>query len=248
MKFLVPILLLSLNARADKLVERLCFNSAAQAGQAIPILNMVLIKGQDEIQPEGNCLNVLVEEKRGELFERWVQARLPDARTEFSTRNAPATHCEMDLEKKTFREEIVTQYGASGKVVGVVAGQDTLQDEETTFLKMTSGKPSLIQLNQEHVEVTCTRKASGRFQMKIALKTLPRELPNIYNPSDPIKVMPPNAQALSTEVETGPGEAVNLGEIIKDLTRNQQSVELPPGFTKTRTLGEEKTTWTLKIR
>lgn len=245
---LLTALLVSSVAHADRLLERLCFTSADAAAQAIPILNTVLVKGQDEIQSEGLCLNVFVEAKRGEVFERWVALRLPHAQTQFSTRNAPREHCEMELEKKVYREEIITQIGAGGKVVNVLAGKDVLQSEETSQLRMTSGSPATLLVTPNEVEIICTKKASGRSQIKITLKTVPQTIPNLTDPSKPVTVPPPNATGLSTEVETGPGEEVNLGEIVKNLAKDEQQVELPPGFTKQRTIGEEKTSWVLKIK
>lgn len=248
LKWLLAILLVSPTARAERLVERLCFTSTQEAASAIPILNTVLVKGQDEIRPEGLCLNVLVDTKRGELFERWVNARLPHAQVEFSTKNAPHTHCDMELNRKTFREEVVTQYGANGQLVSIQAGKDVLQDEDTTSLRMTSGSPASVQLNQNEVVITCTKKSNARMNLKFAMKTIPQQLPNVYNPSEPLLVAPANATALSTEVEAGPGEEINLGQIVKDLSKETQQVELPPGFTKHKTVGEEKTTWLLKMK
>lgn len=246
--FLVLVFFLSLPLHAERQLERLCFSSLSEAETAIPILNTVLIKGQDEINQEGLCLNIFVEEKRGELFERWVNNRLPHAKSTFSTRNAPLVTCDMELKKIIYKEEIIATYGTDGKMIGARAGKDVLDGEEKTILTTSSGKPASFLMDQNQVDIICNKKSNDRFQISISVKTVPNSIPNIYNPSQPILVPPKNADALSTEVEVGVNQEINLGKIVKDLTKESTQAELPVKIGRIKQLGLSKTTWFLKVR
>lgn len=244
----ISLFLFSTPLHAERLLERLCFTNAPEAEAAIPILNTVLIKGQDEIQNDGPCLNVFVEDKRGELFERWVKARLPHARSTFSTRNAPLSTCNMELKRITHKEEIIYSYDAKGKVIGARVGKDIFEGEEKSFLSTSSGLPASLLVDQNQVDVVCTKKSDEKYLVKISVKTVPKTISNIYNPSQPIQVPPEEATALSTELEVSPNQEINLGQVVKDLSKDSTNVELPPGVGKIYQLGLAKNTWMLTIR
>ena len=242
------LLLFSSPLHAERLLERLCFTNTPEAEAAIPILNTVLIKGQDEILNDGPCLNVFVEDKRGELFERWVKSRLPHARSTFSTKNAPVSTCDMELKKTTYKEEVIFSYDANGKIIGARAGKDVLQGEEKSFLATTSGKPASLLVDQNQVDILCTKKNNDRYLINISVKTVPRTIPNVYNPSQPIQVPPEEATALSTELEVGLNQEINLGEVVKDLNKDSTKIDIPTGVGKIHQLGLVRNTWVLTIR
>jgi len=244
---LVSLLFIS-HAHAERLLERLCFNSSDEAASAMAVINTILIKPADEIVPEGACLNVFVEEKRGDLFERWVQTRLPHAQSTFSTRNAPFIGCDMEFIKRTKKDQVVSILDSRGRIIGARAGESIVMNEETSILKMASGKSAGINAGEYAIDITCTRKANDRFNVQFELKSVPQSLPNVYNPSQPLQLPRENAVGLKTEVETGVGQEINVGQIVKDLTKDDQSVELPPGFTKTQTVGAEHVDFILKMK
>jgi hypothetical protein len=241
------VLLSTLPAFAETALERLCFNSQNEARNAIPILNTVLIKGQDEIQPEGECLNVLVDSKRAEVFDRWVSSRLPHATRAFSTINAPVQHCDMTLVKRTSRNTVNTAIGANQQVISASQAEDNLNNEETSILKVISGKSARLAAGENDLELTCTKKQNDRFQLKFSTKPTPVTIPNIYDPSRPIPIPPPSAQTLVTEIEVGPGQEVDLGQIVRDLNKESSTISAEPAAQIKRTEGEETVTWILKV-
>lgn len=243
-KIPLALMFLALNAQADTTLERLCFANAQQARQAIPILDTVLVKGQDEISLDGACLNIRVEEKRAEVFQRWVSLRLPHATNEFSSAKVPAVTCNIQVGKRVSgnqKGEIVQIDTTTVSVQGHVAANSV---EEVSSFTLLSGRSGMIIVENRQVDITCTLRASGKYQVRIALKPLPQ-------PTTVALGIPPTAKnemSLSTEVEATAGVDVPLGQLVQDLANKEASVSLPDSAQASQRVGVSMTMWWLKIR
>jgi hypothetical protein len=240
-KYLPVLWLLSPSAVAETMLERLCFASAQEARQAISILDTVLVKGQDEILPEGPCLNVRVEEKRADVFQRWVTLRLPHATPEFSTMNAPARTCEIQVGRRQNNKQTSETIQAGTSAITVRAQGAELVSDEISTLNLLSGKSGTIMMENRQVDITCTFRASGRYHVRISLKPLP----------PPVTLFPPpptkNEIGLSTEIEVSPGVEVSLGQIVEDLVGKEAGVSLPIDGSANQRKDRAMTAWWLKI-
>lgn len=241
---------------AAPMLERLCFNSTTEAQKAIPILNFVLVKGQDQVSPEGQCLNVSLDSTRGELFQRWVRTRLPNAQYSFSTLDAPAPECDMRVRKITTKNEQNTE----GQIVfrggvQVSAGEGITDSTEESILKVTSGNRAKLTVDQSQLEITCTVRPSGTYQLKFSLLFLPRTpfVPQNLPPGTTVVINSPpppdqSGTSLSTEVEARPGESINLGSITKDLNSKRHDANVPNGASGEIKTGSETSQWFLIIK
>jgi hypothetical protein len=239
--YLLPWLLTSV-AMAETMLERLCFASAQEAQHAIPILATVLIKGQDEISAEGACLNVKVEERRSDMFQRWVSLRLPHARWDFSTSNAPPRTCEIQVSKRQTKDQTSETIQGSPNSISLEARREEQTTAEVSTLNLLSGKSGMLMVENRQIDLTCTWRASGKYQIRITLKPLPP--PVTLTPPPPTK----NETGLSTELEVSAGQEVALGEIVEDLAGKEIALDLPVAGQAQQRKGTTMTSWWLKIR
>lgn len=225
------------------LLERLCFADAQAAQAAQPIVDAVLVKGQDAILPEGNCLTVRVDERRSELFSRWVAQRLPHARRDFSTMDAPVPTCHLRVSK---RQQLRQQ---GGEVVVRQTGASAIQTstqghaDEVSTLKMSSGKSATLLVDRQELNVLCHLRPNGGAKLVFGLRPIPPP-PHIHGqPPPPIETRP----GLQTELDVMPGQEVSLGGVLRDLGGSGHDVSLPQGGSWQQREGSDQTQWFLRL-
>lgn len=234
-------------AQADSAMERVCFSSQSEATRAIPILNTVLVKGQDQIQADGSCLNISYAPKRWDVLDRWLRTRYPQALRSFSTQSVAREKCDMRVYKKTERQKMTTQYGADGQIVMIGTGEQEVAAEETTMLTVLSGDTTTLEVGQQEISIACTKKSDVLYGLAFSLKTLPTQVANLTNPSTPLVIPPKEGQALSTTLDVAPGVEVSLGQIVRDLSHKEKDLEVPVKGEVKQETGSDSTTWTLKV-
>ncbi len=254
MSRLIPLslLLLATTAHAERALERVCFTDQAEATRAIPILNTVLVKGQDEIRPDGACLDVLVAPSRGELFLRWMRTRLPGARLAFTTLEAPRPPCEMVVTKTTRRERATVAGAAAPGTVVIAQSAEDGGTQEQSFLTVLSGGTAQLTTESGELSITCTAKGGGNYHLVFRLKPAAPASPPVLAPAGGAEVVRPSppqeASSLSTEVDTAAGLEVNVGQILRELGGRQGSMTFPGGIQGEKTEGQESVKWVLKVQ
>lgn len=231
---LIWLVLFSLPAAADSALERLCFSSSEEAQRAIPVLNMVLVKGHDQIIPEGPCLNVNVANSRAELFQRWVRTRLPQAQYAFSTLDAPKRECDMVVTKTTNKSEHTKSVDVNGQAFQVSAGEGTQQESERHILKVLSGGTATLRVDTSEVKITCTWRNSGTYLLQFS---------QAY-----VSPPPTSSTSLTSEREVSPGQRIDLGQIVNDLNKEQKNLGIPSGVQVEKTEGAQTIRWSLVIQ
>ena len=147
------------SSHAETALERLCFHSASEAQRALPIVATVLVKGVDTIQQEGDCLNVQVSPKRGDVFQRWVKMRLPHAQVTFSTLNAPKKECDMLAERITTKAGNGRTAMVNGQEVRLQGSSSSGSEVQQNILKVTSGTAASLSMDGNELTITCTELA-----------------------------------------------------------------------------------------
>jgi hypothetical protein len=251
MIILLSMILSLFKAHATPSLERLCFNSPNEAQRAIPILNVVLIKEQDAIDPEGRCLNVTVDTARLEIFQRWVKTRLPEAYYHFSTSSAPVDMCDIVVIKQTQKTQQNQNANVNTKSFGAVITEGESNGTEESFIKVSSGKSAELRVDREDLTLTCVKQSYSRYLITVALKFIPLTPPPVPPGSVIVVQSPPPDQSgtsISTEVEVSAGQEVNIGQIVRDLKSKQSQVNLPESAEISQKAGIDQTQWYLKIK
>lgn len=246
MMLLIWLLLLS-PAQAQLAIERLCFVSDAEALRARPLVEVVLLKGQDRVEVDGRCLNVSCDVKRSEILSRWVKTRLPHAESTFSSLDVPELECDMLALKKTRKQKEQSNVQVDGRSFQVSAGDETSEQIEEHILKVSSGGTATLVMGPNELKITCTASASGIYRLKFSQR---------YVSPPPVVVggmlvQPPqqeNATSISSELEARRSTPINIGQISKDLSNKSKSAGLPSGLDYEVTTGNETVEWSLTIR
>ncbi|MBY0515619.1 MAG: hypothetical protein K2P81_01835 [Bacteriovoracaceae bacterium] len=239
------------NAHAAPSLERLCFNSSSEAQRAIPILNVILIKGQDAIDPEGKCLNVSVDSSRIEVFQRWVKTRLPEAYYHFSAASAPVEMCDIVVTKQSQKNQQDQNINVNTKGFGAVITEGNNSGKEESFIKVSSGKSAELRVDQDDLTLTCVKKNNSRYLITVALRFIPPTPPQAPPGSIIVMQAPPPDQSgtsISTEIEVSVGQDVNIGQVVKDLKSKQTQVNLPESAELSQKSGIDQTQWFLRIK
>lgn len=240
-------LLLLTPAQAQQAIERLCFASDAEALRARPVVEVVLIKGQDRVEVDGRCLNVSCDVKRSEILNRWIKTRLPQAESTFSSLDVPALECDMLATKKIRKKKETTDVQIDGRSFQVSGGQEQGEQSEEHILKVTSGGTATLRIGSSELKINCTNSGSGIYRLKFEQNYI-APTPVVV---DGVLVQPPQqekATSLATELEARKGSPINLGQISKDLDNKHKSAGLPSGLDYENTTGNEIVEWNLLIR
>lgn len=252
---LVLSVFLTLPALAERSLERFCFPSTIEAQKGHAIIQQILAKGVDEATLEASCVNVLIDQNRVELLDRWVATRLPQARKTFSASSAPRPECDMLVTKISKKDETNKQAGVrnNGFIVSVDSGEN--ENREENFIKVLSGGTAKLKVDESELEITCVVKGSS-YHLKFAMLYVPRPLipPNTQLPPGSVIVVnappPPDksGSSLQTEVEVQKGQEINLGQITRDLRNNQKELDISPSAQMNSKAGTETTRWLLRVR
>jgi hypothetical protein len=246
MMLLIWLLLLS-PAQAQMAIERLCFVSDAEALRARPLVEVVLVKGQDRVEVDGRCLNVTCDVKRAEILNRWVKTRLPQAESTFSSLDIPELECDMLALKKTRKQKEQSNVQVDGRSFQVSAGDAQTEQIEEHILKVTSGGTATLVMGPSELKITCTASPSDTYRLKFSQRYITP--PPVFVGG--VLVQPPqqeNATSVSTELEARKNTPINIGQISKDLSNKSKSAGLPSGFDYEATTGNETVEWSLTIR
>jgi hypothetical protein len=236
-------------AQSQTALERLCFASAVEAQKAVPIVSTVLVKGVDSVELEADCLNIHVAPARGEVFQRWIKARLPHAQLAFSTLSAPKKECDMLAERVTTKVSNGQNALVNSQGINLQDGQSKGSEVQQHVLKVTSGSPGSISMDGTEFTVICTELSEGSYRLKFSHKYTPRTTPTIVN-GQLVQIPesgahPPSA---SSEIEVSRGQRVDIGSIKKDLRDKDKSVGIPTGLDYQQTDGAITTQWFLTVR
>ncbi len=228
-------------------VERLCFVSDAEALRARPLIEVVLVKGQDRVEVDGRCLNVTCDVKRSEILNRWVKTRLPQAESTFSSLDVPELECDMLALKKTRKQQEQSTVQVDGRNFQVSAGDERSEQVEEHILKVTSGGTATLIMGPSELKITCTASSSGTYRLKFSQRYISPQ-PVFVNG---VLVQPPqqeNATSISTELEARKNTPVNIGQISKDLGNKDKEIGTSVGVSYENTTGSEVVDWSLVIR
>lgn len=246
MMVLLWLLLLS-PVQAQQALERYCFASDAEALRARPLVEVVLVKGQDRVDVDGRCLNVSCDVKRSEILRRWVKTRLPTAEANFSSLDVPELECDMLATKRTRKNKELTDVQVNGRSFQVNAGQEGAEQTEEHILKVTSGGTATLRMTTSELKITCTNSGSGIYRLKFEQSPIavpPVIVNGVVVPSAP----PEQVTTLSTELEARKGTPVNIGQISKDLSNKDKNIGIPSGLDYETTTGSETVSWDLLLR
>lgn len=240
-------LLLLTPVQAQQAIERLCFTSDAEALRARPVVEVVLVKGQDRVEVDGRCLNINCDVKRSEILNRWIKTRLPQAESTFSSLDVPALECDMLATKKTRKNKELTDVQVDGRSFQISGGQQQGEQVEEHILKVTSGGTATLRMGTTELKINCTNSGSGSYRLKFEQNYIAPP-PVIVN--GVVVQAPPQetATSISTELEARKDTPINLGQISKDLGNKHKSAGIPIGLDYENTTGNETVEWILLIR
>lgn len=244
---LLFIWLLLLNpVQAQVAVERLCFPTDAQAQRALPIVEVVLVKGQDRAELDGRCMNVTCDMKRTEVLRRWIKTRLPQAESTFSSIDIPELECDMLATKKTQKQKDQTQVQVDGQNFQVSTGENKQEQLEEHRLKVTSGGTATLIMGTTELKITCTASPSGIYRLKFSQRYLAPP-PVVVNGTIVRTTENEAATSLSSELEARKDTPINLGQISRELTNKDKEIGISTGLSYENTGGNEVIDWSLVI-
>lgn len=243
---LIWLLLLS-PAQAQMAIERLCFVSDAEALRARPLVEVVLVKGQDRVEVDGRCLNVTCDVKRSEILNRWVKTRLPHAESTFSSLDIPELECDMLALKKMNKQKVQSNVQVDGRNFQVSAGDERSEQVEEHILKVTSGGTATLIMGTNELKITCTASPGGTYRLKFSQRYISPP-PVIVNGILVQPAQQENAASVSSELEARKNTPINIGQISRDLSNKDKEIGIPSGLTYENTSGSEVVEWSLVIR
>lgn len=219
-------------------MESFCFPSEQAAANAVPILYGVLVKGQDEINREGACLDITVIPQRTEIMQRWMAIKFPEARRTSAIIQRPLT-CQLELEERAAGEaleksvvfgpghtQIITTHGQSGSKLA-------------SIFKLTSGEKAQMSVDGRTITVTCIAKPSGFFNLQFDFHALPPQV----SPA-----VPTTELRLSAERELAAGQEVELGTLMTETENKERKLDSATGINSGKEVTQGFRRWLLRVK
>jgi|GEM_PF-4439826 len=194
----------------------------------------------DQLEMMGNCVEALLSESRAELYEKLLSANLGLSDTYKSSRgtnnqgqittltggSSNQGHCRLEYEKKRNKEHHQRTIGI-GKNGNFRDREENLEGNERSQILLSLGKPGSLRVDDISLDVVCTGGNSGNFTLNFSLSG--------------------RQSGISTSVEVGLGQVVNIGGIAKDLSGKDRTIDINRGFEHNKSSGKDNFEYYLKV-
>lgn len=229
----------------DIQVETYCFSSVTESLKAQSSARY-LMTSQDKIEDKNECFSLFTSNTRRELIQKYLLQNYPNMKVSFSSEERSAAEtCHIQVERIKNSNTERSSFSLK-KAPGIE--KTNSQGKETSQIKVLSGAPFELRVDQQKIEGECLYITPNRYEITFSMKFIPRPLlppvPEgvtvvIQNPP------PPETQTgtnLSTSVQLLKGQRIEMASIVKDLNDKAQSASLVPEFRYEKSEGvqEEK--------
>jgi hypothetical protein len=229
--FLLSLLFLTQNSYSQNVVRLYCFEGE-NLSQVSSYLKPIL-KSTDSINEirSANCLEVQLSNVRIPLFDSWLSRRYK-YRNDFSNlsgtvqKPVSSKNCRLELNKKTKSSSQLNSGNIGSKNNININSSGSSRTSRSRFLMM-SGEPFSLRINDFNTYITCHKKSSGNYQIRISLSE--------------------NKGALSTSVSLVSGQEVNVGSIVENLDSKSKNMNIQKGLGFQKSKIKSKSDFTLKI-
>lgn len=133
----------------------------------------------------------------------------------FSLLEANAQECRLRLEKTAISNKNSRNL-TIGKRSSFKETVSSNSNKQTSLVTVMSGKTVSLTVDDTEAEILCTKYArSAQLEIKIKSAT----------------------SGISTVRELSPGQMVDLGKVVKDLSSKESTIDLPNSFSKSKSSG-----------
>lgn len=229
----------------DLQVETYCFSSTSESLKAQSSAKY-LMTSQDKIEDKNECFSLFTSSTRRELIQKYLLQNYPNMKVSFSSEERSASEtCHIRVEKI---KNSNTQRSTFSLKNAPGVQNSTSQGKETSQIKVLSGAPFELRVDQQKIEGKCRYINANQFEITFSMKFIPRPLiPPVPEGVTVVIQNPPQPETqtgtnLSTTIQLAKGQRVEMGSIVKDLNDKAQSASLAPEFKYEKTEGvqEEK--------
>ncbi len=177
-----------------------------------------------------NCLEVHLSSVRIPLFDSWLSRRYKfknDFRpVETNSKTTSSKECRLELVKKNKSESQTSSGNLNKNSNARIHKSSTVSSSRSRFL-MTAGEPFSFQVNNQNTFITCHKKSTTNYQIRISLSDV--------------------KGAIATSLSLTNGGEVNIGNIVEDLNSKSKSADLKNGLGYQKTNSKSKSDYILKM-
>jgi len=244
LKILVLILFITTHTYAQNIVvENYCFSSTAESLKAQASSKYLMLPA-DSIEAKGECFSLFTTETRRELIQRYLRNNYPQLTVTFSSAERSADEmCSLKVEK--IKNSNSTQTNAQVKTFGSVnVGNSSSSGKEVSQIKVMSGSSFELQVDTQKISGKCRFINSSRFEIEFSMLFIPKPItPPVPDGVIVVLENPPlpevqQGTSLSTTVQIGKGDRLEIGSIVKDLNEKGVQASLTPQLSYEKTEGQ----------
>jgi hypothetical protein len=204
MKYFLFFFLFSYSLYAQ-VYQRYCFSNQADAQDALKKLNFIKIN-DDKIELDFNCLDLLIQHHRTDLFQKFIQFRMPHAKIQFGSNMTSKDECHILVEVEKNKQNQNQQFQIYNDLIVNETHAIQNQNEQYSLL-VSSGKSGVIQINEHQINVTCFKNADW-YEVKL----------NVLNQGPGIQIQ--------NELLVQRGQRIQIGSIDQNQKNQKQDIGL----------------------
>lgn len=228
-------------AQDDLEVETYCFPSVAARVRAEKKLGNILVPS-DKLTSEKECFTVQMRLHRRELIQNFTHNLDEGMSIRFSSADFKREPCKLKVEKvrsflKNNTNVQVSQFPN--------ANTTTTEEKSTDVMQIQTLDNFALTVSQDAIEGKCRYINENKYEIQISARRDPKPLvpPNLPPGTMVVVTTPPPEQktiSVSTTLQLTRGERVEIGSIVKDLRKKDQTIDIKPEASTNNTDGQDE--------
>ena len=246
MKLFIFCFILSWSSHA--FIQAYCFKKVTDVNSVKSHLSSLLAP-KDKVNVVSNCLHVTTEPIRINLYRKIISMKykvisdyqINDDGTVTQSFPSSSEMCRIEtlkiIHSKDKRNDV--QVGRQNKLSQTDGkGEEVIKGS----MMLTVGLPSVLNVDQENIELTCSRLANNNYQLRFRLSsTIQRDFQG--------RIIGKNSSSsIDSTVNVTKGQKINVGSIVKDLKNKNKNVSINNGLKLSKTKGKKTIDYYLTIR
>jgi len=196
---------------------------------------LILAKDNVEIYTTQNCLDINLDSGRERLFQKYLKRRYSyhsNFSSGISTREKNLSrdnHCRLKIDRESRNGDVSRKISLKGRKNKILRGdKKAVNDISTSQLLLSLGKHGRIKMGDQDVRLTCIQTSFKGVEVEVSIQSIKTQ------------------SYIGTTVSVEKGQRVNLGDVVRVMSRGGHGVSLRDGLEYDNSQLKTVTKWFLK--
>lgn len=229
MLFLPIIIMATVFAQDELALETYCFPSKEARIAVEKKLSSVIVPS-DKVESENNCVTIQMRPHRRELLQNYAKRLNPDMFVQYSSEEIKREPCRLQIEKiRAGKKSNLSADVSLSPTLSTQSINETSQD----IMDIVTLKDFSFKVDQDAIEGSCRFITEKLYEITLNVRRDPKPIVPPHLPAGTIVTIqtPPADQktlSLTTSLQLKSGDRVELGSIVRELKKKNESINITP--------------------